>query len=418
MPTETSGYAADKELVRLSTDSRARVPRVILRPRKAQPFFARHPWVFASAIEQVDADCADGGVVDLTTDRGEFVARGILNRQSQLAVRLYTWNPHEALDSRFWSGRIERAIELRARRGLFTPHGATRLVHSEADGLSGLVIDWFAGYAVVQLNSLATASRWDELAPLVIERLQPRGVVLRCDKTIAQEEGMQPRLGIAHGTVPETAVFIEEHGLRYGVDLLAGQKTGFYLDQAENRLAAARWLSERRVLDMFCYTGAFTLAAARLGGAADVLGIDSSKKAVATAEAHAQLNEVRNVRFQVGEAFESLTELAAGGPGFGGVILDPPKFTRTRRGVEEALRAYHRLNRQAVDLIEPGGILVTCSCSGGVTREEFVSMLVGVAQKSRREIQLLEQRGASSDHPVSIACPETEYLKCLICRVL
>jgi 23S rRNA (cytosine1962-C5)-methyltransferase len=205
--------------------------------------------------------------------------------------------------------------------------------------------------------------------------------------------------------------------LSYGVDLLAGQKTGFYLDQAENRRAAAHYLRGRRVLDLFCYTGGFGLAAAALGGARDVLGIDSSKKALAAAQANAARNGIENVRYEARDAFAALEALAAAQERFGAVVLDPPKFTRTRRGAADALRAYHRLNRLAVEILEPGGILVTCSCSGGVSREQFLHMLSGVAQKTGRDLQILEQRGAAPDHPVSATCLESDYLKCVICRV-
>jgi 23S rRNA (cytosine1962-C5)-methyltransferase len=219
------------------------------------------------------------------------------------------------------------------------------------------------------------------------------------------------------GELPEGPITIQEHGLAYEVDLHAGQKTGFYLDQRENRRAAAYYLRNRRVLDMFCYTGGFAMAAAALGGAREVLGIDGSKKAVAQARRNANANGLANVRFDDGDAFQTLDALIAQGTKFDAVILDPPKFARGKGGVNQALMAYHRLNRAAVELLEPGGILVTCSCTGSVTREDFLLMLSGVAQKAHRDIRILEQRGASADHPVSATCLETEYLKCLICQI-
>jgi 23S rRNA (cytosine1962-C5)-methyltransferase len=211
---------------------------------------------------------------------------------------------------------------------------------------------------------------------------------------------------------------IVDQGLTYELDLAEGQKTGFYLDQRENRAAAARYLRDRRVLDMFCYSGGFTMAASAIGGAREVLGVDTSQKAVALAWTNAERNGLNNVRFQCGDGFQTLESLVKAGERFGGVVLDPPKFARSRSAVDEAMRAYHWLNRLAVSLLEPGGILVTCSCSGHVTREDFLYMLVGVAQQTGREIQVLEQRGASSDHPINVACLESEYLKCFICRVV
>ncbi len=393
------------------------VGRVVLKPRKAQPFLGRHPWVFATAVDHIEGEPKDGDVVDLVSDKDRFVARGVLNRNSALRVRLYTWDAHQPLDLAFWRQRLEAAIAMRRQLGLFAPQTGCRLVYSEADGLSGLVVDWFAGHVVAQLNSLAMAVRWPQLAPMLVELLQPVSLTYRIDKSIAQDEGIEPQHGVAHGDSPQEPVVVEEHGLRYQVDVLGGQKTGFYLDQRDNRLAVSRYVRDRRVLDLFCYTGGFSLAAAKLGGAREVLGVDSSKKAIAAAQAHAALNNVTNVRFEAREAFAMLESLQAQGEQFDAIVLDPPKFTRTRRGVTAALQAYHRLNRRAVELLAPGGILVTCSCSGGVLREEFLDMLSGVARKTARDVQVLEQRGAAPDHPVSATCLETEYLKCFICRV-
>jgi 23S rRNA (cytosine1962-C5)-methyltransferase len=393
------------------------VGQVQLKPRRARPFYARHPWVFDTAVAKVQGRPQDGDVVNVVCDRGRFIARGIFNSRSRLIVRLYSWQPDAPLDDDFWSARIERAIELRRQMQLIQPRRAARLVFSEADGLSGLVVDRYDQYLVVQLNSLAMSLRCDRIIERLSNLLEPRGVLVRTEKGIAREEGLQPRQGLAWGAAPEGPVFISEHGMNYGVDLLAGQKTGFYLDHAENRLAAARYLADRSVLDMFCYTGAFSLSAAAVGRAQQVLGIDSSERAIAWASANVQLNGVANVRFQQHDAFQALDELQIEGARFGAVILDPPKFTRTRRSVDKAIRAYHRINRLAVDLLEPGGILVTCSCSGNVSRKDFRGMLAGVAEKAGRDIQVLEQRGAAGDHPLSVTCPESEYLKCFICRV-
>jgi 23S rRNA (cytosine1962-C5)-methyltransferase len=211
---------------------------------------------------------------------------------------------------------------------------------------------------------------------------------------------------------------VREHGLRYGVDLLEGQKTGFYLDQRDNRQAAARLARGRRVLDMFCYSGGFTAACSVSGKASSVLAVDSSARATTLARANADLNGASNVTVETSDAFDRLDQLFAAGERFGMVILDPPKFARSRAALEDALRAYHRINRLAVDLLEPGGILVTCSCSGQVSRDDFLVMLSGVAQRSGRSISVIEVRGAAPDHPFSISCLEGEYLKCVIARVV
>lgn len=390
--------------------------RVILKPRKARPFHGRHPWVLDSAIDRVEGAPADGDVVELISDRKQWVARGVINGQSRIRVRLYTWQEQEALDDAFWRRRLESAIRWRERLFPDQQAAAVRLVSSEADGLSGLVVDRYADYLVVQVTALAVARRLDRLVPMLAELVRPRGILLRSDREMARLEKLATPDEWAWGQAPEGPVFIGEHGVRYGLDLAGGQKTGFFIDQRDNRLAAAGYFRGRRVLDLFCYTGGFALCAAA-HGAGETLGIDSSAKAIALAKANAELNGLAKVRFEAADGFKSLEALAAEGRRFGAVVLDPPKFARNRQGVAEALRAYHHLNRQAVGLLEPDGILTTCSCSGHVSREDFLHMLAEVAQRSGRDIQVLEQRGAAADHPTSVSCLESEYLKCFICRV-
>ncbi len=394
------------------------VAQAILKPRKARPFYGRHPWVLDSAIARLDRPAADGHIVDLVTDAGKFVARGIFNSHSRIRVRLYTWDIGEAIDRAFWSRRLTAALALRTALGLEDRQAAARLVFSEADGLSGLVVDRYADWLSVQVTALGMAQRLDEIIELLVGATHPRGIFIRTEKGVAKAEGIELRDGLHWGEAPNGPVFIVENGLRFGVDLAEGQKTGFYLDQRDNRAAAARYFCGRRVLDLFCYSGAFGLNAAVHGRARDVLGVDSSQKAIALARANAELNGVTNVRFEAADCFKTLERLASEGERLGAVILDPPKFARSRQSVDEALRAYHRLNRLAVDVLEPGGILVTSSCSGHVTREDFVYMLLGVAEQTGRDIQILEMRGAAADHPLSVTCLESEYLKCFICRVV
>jgi 23S rRNA (cytosine1962-C5)-methyltransferase len=390
----------------------------LLKPRKSRPFFGRHPWVLDSAIDRIEGNPADGDVVDLCGEQGGFIARGIFNSRSRIHVRLYTWNEAEALDEAFWRRRLEAAFALRNVLGYDPPEGAARLVFSEADGLSGLIVDRYAEYLVVQVTALALAARLPQIVPLLVELARPQGIILRSERDIVRAEGLDLVPGLHWGRMPEGPLEILDQGLWYTVDLAEGQKTGLYLDQRENRTAAARYMHGRRVLDMFCYTGGFSLAAAGLGKAREVLGCDTSQRALAQAQANAQRNGLDNVRFESGDAFDTLHALKTSGERFDGIVLDPPKFARSRGGVDDALRAYARLNRLALDVLVPGGILVTCSCSGHVTRDDFFFMLVNVAQQSGRDIQVLEQRGAAADHPVSATCPETEYLKCFICRVL
>jgi len=391
--------------------------RVILKPRKSQPFFGRHPWVLDKSVAGVEGSPADGDEVDLCSDKGKFIARGIFNSQSRIRVRLYTWQAAEPLDETFWRHRLGQAIRLREVLGYDDPQGAARLVFSEGDLLSGLIVDRYGPYLAVQATAAAIAVRLDMLLAILVDLLRPRGIVLRTERGTIRAEGLRLRDGPIWGEMPAAPVEIIEHGIRYRVDLAEGQKTGFYLDQRENRRAAAALLRGRRVLDMFSYSGGFALAAAA-GGATEVLGVDTSAKAVELARQNADLNGLANVEFRSGDCFEAMEGLLAEGRPFGGVILDPPKFARSRRSADRALRAYHWLNRLGVELTEPGGILVTCSCSGHVSREDFMNMLLGVAQQTGRDLQILDQRGAAADHPVAVTCSESEYLKCVFCRVV
>ena len=391
---------------------------VVLKPKRARPFFGRHPWVLDSAVAKVEGEPADGDVVDLATHDGHFVARGLWNSQSRMRVRLYAFDASTKLDTELWHTRLASALALRKTLGLDERAGATRLVNSEGDDLSGLIVDRYGEYLAVQVTALAMAVRLDTLCDALESLVAPRGILLRgAERGLAKLEGLSLVDRVVRGTAPAGAIFVHEHGLKFGVDLAEGQKTGFYLDQRDNRQAAARYARGRRVLDMFCYSGGFAVACAVSGGARSVLAVDTSAKAAALARANAELNGAANVTVEAVDAFEKLDALTAAGERFGMVILDPPKFARSRSTVDDALRAYHRINRVAVGLLEPGGILVTCSCSGSVSRDDFLQMLSGVAQRSARPIQLLECRGAAADHPVSASCLEGEYLTCVIARV-
>jgi 23S rRNA (cytosine1962-C5)-methyltransferase len=391
---------------------------VILKPKRARPFFGRHPWVLDSAVQRVEGSPADGDVVDLATHDGNFVARGLFNAASRLRVRLYAFDPAVRLDDTLWRARLEGAVALRRSLGLDDRAGAARLVNSEGDDLSGLIVDRYGEYLAVQVTALAMARRLEALADMLGEIVAPRGILLRgAERGLAKLEGLQLPDRVLRGAGPPGPIFVTEHGLKFGVDLAEGQKTGYYLDQRDNRHAAARYARGRRVLDMFCYSGGFAVAAAVAGGARSVLAVDSSAKAAALAKANADLNGAASVTVETADAFEKLDALRAAGERFGMVVLDPPKFARSRAALDDALRAYHRINRVAVDLLEPGGVLVTCSCSGSVSREVFLEMLGGVAQRSGRGLQILESRGAAPDHPVSASCLEGEYLKCVIARV-
>jgi len=391
---------------------------VVLKRQRARPFFGRHPWVLDSAVAAVEGTPGAGDVVDLATHDGRFVARGLWNPHSRIRVRLYAFDAATKLDDAFWRARIGAAVALRKDLGLDDRAGAARLVNSEGDDLSGLIVDRYGDYLDVQVTALAMATRLEVFCDALEAAVAPRGILLRgAERGLAKLEGLALPDRLIRGAAPTGPIFVHEHGLRFGVDLAEGQKTGYYLDQRDNRQAAARHARGRRVLDMFCYSGGFAVACAVSGGARSVLAVDASGRAVALARANAELNAATTVTAEESDAFDKLDALAAAGERFGMIVLDPPKFARSRAAADDALRAYHRINRVAVGLLEPGGILVTCSCSGSVTRDDFHRMLAGVAQRAGRPIQILESRGAAPDHPVSASCLEGEYLTCVIARV-
>ncbi len=396
------------------------LPRVVIKKRRALPFFSRHPWVFAGAIARIDGDPSPGGEVEVVSDRGEFIARGLYNPHSNIRVRLYSWEDDRAVDRALFSQRLDEAIGLRRDLlHLTEPRTACRMVSSEADGLSGLTVDRYDEWLVVQFTSLAMAERTSDIVELLQEKLSPQGVWLRTERGIREAEGLELADGLIAGAEPPQPLFIEEWGVRYGLDLVRGQKTGFYLDQRDNRAAFAKYTSGRRVLDLFCYTGGFGLNALINGGAASVHGIDTSEPALTLAKANAEFNEVAaRMTWERGDIFHVQQDLRGSGQQYGAVVLDPPKMARHRNAVAAALKGYAALNRTAMEMLEPDGILLTCSCSGLVSRDDFEGILAKAANEAGRGLQILERRGAAADHPVSVTCPENDYLKCYLCRVI
>jgi 23S rRNA (cytosine1962-C5)-methyltransferase len=391
-------------------------PRVILLPRRAKPFYGRHPGVYAGAIAAVDGTPADGDVVDLVSHDGHFIARGLFNSRSNIRVRLYSWSPEQPLDAEFFRARIQSAVQFRQTvLGWSKPGAACRLVFSEGDGLSGLTVDQYDRWLVVQFTSLGLARRREEFARLLAEQLKPEGIYLRTERGIGELEGLELQDSLLWGQAAAAPVLIAEGDIRFLVNLAEGQKTGFYLDQRENRGAVARLAAGRRMLDAFCYTGGFGLHAAR-AGATSVLGVDISEPALTLAAENARLNALENVSFERGDVFARMQGLQESGAQFDLIVLDPPKFARARNAIEEALRGYRRRQMLALRLLAKGGILVTCCCSGLITMAMLDDLLAQLASEERRDIQVLERRGQSADHPVMATCPESNYLKCLISR--
>jgi len=392
--------------------------RVFLKPKRAQPFFGRHPWMFAGAIERIDGSPADGAVVDVLSSAGNFVARGLFNSKSKIHVRLYSWDPEAPLDRDFFKARLQRAVALRhdvlhLNAG---PEAAYRVAFSEADVLSGMVVDRYADYLTVQFTSLALGERRQMIADILAELLGPKGIYLRTEKGIGQLEGIELHDGLLAGEMPPTEVTIEENGLRFAVNLTEGQKTGYYLDQRDNRAAVARLAAGRRVLDAFSYTGGFGLYAAK-GGAASVECVDASEAALKLAERNAVLNGLGQVTLTHADVFAYLDRQAAEGRKFDLLVLDPPKFARNRAAVPKAMQGYRKLHQQALKLLDRDGVLVSCCCTGLISPEMLEELIAQVAIDSKRDLQILERRGPSADHPVSVTCRESSYLKCVISRV-
>ena len=391
------------------------LPRVVIRRRSARPFFARHPWVFVTSIERVEGDPAPGDEVEVVSFEGQAIGRGLFNPHSSIRVRLYRWDGGP-IDAEFVAEAISKAVRWRVEGlGLSGPGVATRLVFSEADGLSGLTVDRFDRWLVAQFSGLGMHRRLDQVLGALGSLPDVEGIMIRGDRSTAEAEGLHIEEAVVRGNAPDGTARIVEHEVRYEVDLSSGQKTGFYLDQRDNRRAVAAYARGRSVLDLYCYSGGFALNALK-HGATEAIGFDSSAPAVDLARRNAEANGLA-ATFEVGDVLEVIDRLRSEDRRFGMVVCDPPKFARHPKGVEKALRSYLNLNRAAIDLVEPDGVLATCSCSGLVERGLFADLLGQVAELSGRSIQILEARGQAPDHPISASCLEGDYLKCFVCRI-
>ena len=387
-----------------------------LKPSRHYPFLARHPWVHAHALAEGGEKLPVGQVIELLDHDGNWVARGIVNPNSRLRVRLYCFDASVPINEELWLIRLQRAIERRRVSEPYDPEHAERLVFSESDLLSGLIVDRYANCLGVQFTS-AALWRWRDTILSQLKQLTDCDhIMVRIDEKTAKHEGIEPAEFWYQENPSKDRVNYKQNDLHLSVDLRGGQKTGSYLDQRTNHLAVASYLKGRTVLDVCCYTGGFGLVAAK-HGARHVRSIDSSRAALDEGENAARRNEINGIDFIQGDCFDTLKCLVDEGEKFEAVILDPPRFAGSRHQIDRALRAYAKLNSLAVDLLSPGGILATCSCSGRVSRSDFLNMLMDVAKRKRRDSILLENRGPSPDHPVSISCPESDYLKCVILQV-
>ena len=392
------------------------MPTIFLNPGKERPVQQRHPWVFSGAVARVQGYVGRGDPIDVCAASGEWLARGTWSSGSQIRARLMTWDADEPIDAELFRRRLARAIE--ARRWLGYPPGAAcRLVYAESDGLPGLIVDQYGEYLSVQLLTQGMAARAELIAGLLAELVQPRGIYERSDAEVREKEGLPPSEGLLWGEPPPGPIQARGAGdLAFLVDLQGGQKTGAYLDQAVNRERVARYCAGREVLDCFCYTGGFAAAAARVG-AAQVLAVDTSAPALATLRANMQANGLSGVELIEADVFKLLRQYRHEGRQFDMVILDPPKFAHSQSQIERATRGYKDINLIAMQLLRPGGVLASFSCSGLVSADLFQKVVFGAALDARRDVQIVERLTQSPDHPVLLTFPEGEYLKGLICRV-
>ncbi len=387
--------------------------RVRLTAERAAPRYYGHLWVFDNNVAEVLGTPAAGDVVDVYNHQKRFFGRGLYNPHSKIRIRLLTFH-EEPIDEAFFARRIRAAAVLRR---TITPHAnACRLVHGESDLLPGLVVDRFADVAVMQALGYGMDLRKEMLGNLLVQEAGVKTVYLRNDAKSRTLEGLPLSKGFLRGDGP-TAVQIHEGKAQFTVDIAEGQKTGWFCDQRENRLAAAIYAKGKRVLEAFCHTGAFGIQAA-LAGAQSVEGLDVSAAAVALAQAHAELNQVASIcEYRQADAFDELRVLERNQQRYELVILDPPAFARSKKALPHALAGYKDVNLRGLRLLQPGGVLVSCSCSQPVGDDDFWTMLQAAARDAHRQIRLLEQRGQGPDHPVLAGMPETRYLKCFIVQV-
>lgn len=391
---------------------------ITLKPQSDEFARRQHPWVFSGAIAGVSGDPAAGETVVVRSADGTVWGRGAWSPRSQMAVRMWTFNAEEPVDEAFFRRRIEQAVALRASLAPPIDSDACRLVHAEADGLPGVVVDRYADVLVCQFLS-AGAERWKSTVVAVLRDGCPAASIYeRSDSDSRAREGLDPAVGVLAGVDPPPRVAIREGRLHYEVDVRGGHKTGFYLDQRDNRGCVAAAAAGRDVLNAFAYTGAFGLAA-WAGGAHHVTHVESSGAALAWARSQAALNGVPEeaIDYVEGDAFQVLRRFRDSRRQFDLVVLDPPKFAASRRQLEGACRGYKDINLLAFKLLRPGGLLATFSCSEHMDCDLFQKVVADAALDARRPARILRWLSQPPDHPVGLNAPEGRYLKGLLCRV-
>ena len=385
---------------------------VTLRKTRETRVRGGHPWIYASEIEKVDGAFENGDIVDVADFRGKFIGRGFYNPQSQISLRILTRND-EPCDRGFFARRIQDAWDYRK---LLCDPMSCRLIYSESDFLPGLVVDKFADVLVLQSLSLGIERIKEMLCDLLMEIVQPSGIWERSDVPVRRLEGLEQTTGLLRGEVPDELDMVE-NGIHFLVDVKHGQKTGFFLDQKQNRAALEPLCRDARVLDCFCHNGSFALHAAKYG-ASSVLGVDISEEALAVARRNAEINGFDNVTFEAHNCFDLLRDLTDAGEKFDLVILDPPAFTKNKAAVQSAIRGYKEINLRGLKLVRAGSFLVTCSCSQHVLPEMFQEVINQAARDAKKRIRLVEFRTQGYDHPILPQSVETKYLKTMIIQVM
>lgn len=395
------------------------MPSLKLKKGRERSVIRRHPWIFASAVAAVEGNPGAGETIQIYSHEEEWLACGSYSPVSQIRIRIWTWDATEIVNEDFFQIRLEKAIH--SRLNLIKPEicNAYREVHAESDGMPGLIIDRYGAYRVVQFLACGAEYWRDVILQTLIQRGDCLGIYERSDVDVRQLEGLQPRQGHLWGSVPEEKLMIWEHGFRYYVDIIHGHKTGFYLDQRQNRQVFSEMLPPgATVLDCFSYTGAFTIAALSKG-AREVLAIDSSEQALELLHKNLELNGLSDNRltYLQEDVFSALRSLRDQARLFDVVVLDPPKFASTPAHIQRASRGYKDINLLAMKLLRPGGLLFTFSCSGGIGVELFQKIVADAALDAGRVVKVIRWLGQPEDHPMALNFPEGRYLKGLVCEV-
>ena len=390
---------------------------VTLKAGREKSVRAMHPWIFSGAIQGVEGNPRPGENVEVYAKTGEWLCRGAYNPQSNIRIRVWSWDPDEPLNLEFFRTRIQKALALRASAGLAGCE-MLRLVNAESDGLPGLIVDRYGEVLVVQVLSAGIEAQREAVVSALAELPGVNCIFERSDQDVRKLEGLPMRTGLLYGNLPEKPLVCRENGLLFKIDFAGGHKTGFYLDQRQNRLIFKNFVAGKDVLNCFSYTGGFS-AAALAGGAAQVTSIDSSADVLALGEENIQLNELDAGRHASLEedVFKQLRAFRDQGRSFDVIVLDPPKFAPTAAQAQRAARGYKDINLLAFKLLRPGGILFTFSCSGGVSADLFQKIVASAALDAGVQAAILQHMSQDADHPVRLSFPEGSYLKGLICRL-